>query len=306
MFKFDVEQRIFNIGGVKVGGQPGQLPTVLIGSIFYEGDNIVKDSRKGLFDKEKALELLVKEEEESIRTGNPRIVDVVGSWPEAMINYINFIADKIETPISIDCVDSRVTLAALKHVKEVGLSNRIILNSIHPRTKPEVITAIKESGVKSAIMLTLNERMPTVQGRLDVLKGNSKSRGLIEISEEAGIENTLIDATVLDIPDPGPVSKAIYLIKKRFGLPPGCGAHNALGRWRDRRKIDRSTRDICNVAIHVMPITMGADFLLYGPIKRAPEIYTSCGLADAYVAYLMRQQYRIKPLTKEHPLFKIF
>jgi len=59
-------------------------------------------------------------------------------------------------------------------------------------------------------------------------------------------------------------------------------------------------------AIPKMPITMGADFLLYGPIKRAPEIYTACGLADAYVAYLMRQQYRIKPMTKEHPLFKIF
>lgn len=300
MFKFDVEQRIFNIDGVKLGGQPGQLPTVLIGSIFYEGDNIVKDSKRGLFNKEEAKKMLMKEEEESLRTGNPRIVDVVGSWPESMINYLDFVADTVQSPISLDCVDSRVALAALKHVEEVGLTDRVILNSIHPRTKPEVISAIKESGVKSAIMLTLNERMPTVQGRLDVLKG------LIEISEEAGIENTLIDATVLDIPDPGPVSKAIYLVKKMFGLPPGCGAHNALGRWRDRRKIDRGTRDICNVAIHVMPITMGADFLLYGPINRAPEIYTACGLADAYVAYLMRQQYGLKPLTKEHPLFKIF
>lgn len=306
MFKFDTEQQIFNIGCVKIGGQPGQLPTVLIGSIFYEGDKIVKDPRSGLFDRVKAEELLMRESEESSRTGNPRIVDVVGSWPEAMINYIDFIADIVESPISLDCADSSVALAAIKHVEEVGLTDRALLNSINPITEPEVLSALKESGIRSAIVMTLNTRMPTVQGRLEVLSGEGQSRGMLEISEEAGVESILIDTTVLDIPDPGPVSKAIYMVKDRYGLPAGCGAHNALGRWMERRKLDRTTRLICNAAIHVMPITMGADFMIYGPISRAPEIYTACALADAYVAYSMRQQYRIRPLTNEHPLFKIF
>ena len=51
MFKFEREQQIFNIAGVKVGGQPGQLPTVLIGSIFYHGHRIVVDQKRGDFDK---------------------------------------------------------------------------------------------------------------------------------------------------------------------------------------------------------------------------------------------------------------
>ena len=40
MFKFKTPQKIFQIGKVKIGGQPGQLPTVLIGTIFYEKHKI--------------------------------------------------------------------------------------------------------------------------------------------------------------------------------------------------------------------------------------------------------------------------
>lgn len=34
MFKFDKEQTVFDFGGVKMGGQPGEYPTVLCGTIF--------------------------------------------------------------------------------------------------------------------------------------------------------------------------------------------------------------------------------------------------------------------------------
>ena len=63
MFKFTKKQQIFDVGGVKVGGQPGQLPTVLLGSIFYMGHKIVEDQKKGVFNQEKAEELLKTEAE---------------------------------------------------------------------------------------------------------------------------------------------------------------------------------------------------------------------------------------------------
>ena len=46
MFKFDKKQEVFEVGGVKFGGQPGQYPTVLIGSMFYNRHNIVTDEDK--------------------------------------------------------------------------------------------------------------------------------------------------------------------------------------------------------------------------------------------------------------------
>ena len=54
MFKFETEQKVCEVGGVKFGGQPGEYPTVLIGSIFYAKQRMVKDSMKGDFDKKQA------------------------------------------------------------------------------------------------------------------------------------------------------------------------------------------------------------------------------------------------------------
>jgi tetrahydromethanopterin S-methyltransferase subunit H len=306
MFKFSKEQQIFEIDRVKVGGQPGQLPTVLVGSIFYSGHRIVTDPRRARFDRQQAEELLDQEEEVSRRTGNPRIIDVNAEFAEAMIRYVDFIAEKTESPFLIDSPVVEVSLAALKHVEEVGLANRAIFNSINPSTKPEELRAIREAGVKSAIILTFNSRRPTIEGRMEMLEGRKTGKSLLELSREAGITNTLVDVSVLDVPDPGPVSRAIYLVKDRFGLPAGGGLHNAIGMWRNYKELDQTTSLIANSVVNTMPIALGADFLLYGPMRNATTVFTACALADAYVAYAMRQQHRISPLTREHPLYKIF
>ena len=36
MFKFEKKQEVFDIYGVKIGGQPGEYPTVLAGTIFMQ------------------------------------------------------------------------------------------------------------------------------------------------------------------------------------------------------------------------------------------------------------------------------
>lgn len=303
MFKFDKEQAIFDIAGLKIGGQPGQLPTVMVGSIFYHGDKIVRDEKEGIFDKEKAEELLNKEEEVSARTGNPRIIDVVGAWPKALIKYIDFIADKTDSPFLIDGTTAQVRIEAIKHVSDVGLIDRAVYNSILPGTKPEEINAMKEAGLKSSILLTYNPKKPTIDGRMEVLRG---PEGLLNMAKEAGIEKPIVDATILGVTDPGPVAKAIHLVRNEFGLPAGCGAHNAIDRWHSRKKLDDTMYLTGCVVANITPIIMGANFLLYGPLKRAASMYPPCALADAYIAYSMRQEFKIRPLTREHPLFKIF
>jgi len=49
MFKFDKEQKVFDLGGTTIGGQPGEYPTVLFGSMFYNRHKIVTDEDKGVF-----------------------------------------------------------------------------------------------------------------------------------------------------------------------------------------------------------------------------------------------------------------
>ena len=58
MFRFDKEQVVFDFAGVKMGGQPGEYPTVLAGTIFYGGHNIISDELTGDFDKSRAETLV--------------------------------------------------------------------------------------------------------------------------------------------------------------------------------------------------------------------------------------------------------
>ena len=46
MLRFDKEQIVVDIAGVKMGGQPGEYPTVLAGTIFYGGHNSISDEKK--------------------------------------------------------------------------------------------------------------------------------------------------------------------------------------------------------------------------------------------------------------------
>jgi tetrahydromethanopterin S-methyltransferase subunit H len=63
MFEFTQQQKVFNIDNVRVGGRPGENATVLIGSMFFRGHKIVSDTEKGIFDRQKAKDLLDREEE---------------------------------------------------------------------------------------------------------------------------------------------------------------------------------------------------------------------------------------------------
>jgi tetrahydromethanopterin S-methyltransferase subunit H len=306
MFRFEKPQEIVEIGGVRLGGQPGELPTVLIGSIFYHGDKTVTDHVQGIFDKERALRLLQEDEEQSLRTGNPRMVDVNGLTPEALVKYIDFVAENTSSPFLVDAVSSEARVAAVRHVSEAGLEDRCVFNSIGADIKEEEQAAIREAGIKSAILLLFNKKRPTVDGRVELIEGPAPRAGILDLAREAGVKNFLIDVSVIDVPDPGPAAKACYIIKEKFGLPTGCGPHNAIQMWRQSGKLARSELELANAVAHVTPIIMGANFLLYGPISYSSRIYLPCALADAYVAYIMRQKYGIKPLTKNHPLFKIF
>jgi tetrahydromethanopterin S-methyltransferase subunit H len=300
VFKFDKEQKIFEISGVKIGGQPGQRPTVMMGSIFYFKQKIVKDEKTGEFDEAEAEKMLKREEEISKKTGNPRIVDVCASAPQAFEKRIDFVAKTIEGPFTLDGVTDEVRIAGLEYVKEAGLSSRVVYNSITPMATQAEIAAIREAEVKSSLLLALNTKNPTVLGRMQALAE------LLPLAQKAGIENALVDTANLDIPDPGPVSKAVYLVKEKYGLPAGAGTHNAVNMWRKRRKLEPEQLLMASTVANVLPIIMGADFTLYGPIESAYEAYFYCGLADAFVAHTMRQEYKIEPSSREHPMYKIF
>jgi len=299
MFRFSKEQMVFEISGVKVGGQPGENPTVMIGSIFYRGDKNVQDERSGAFNREAAEDLISKLEEISDRTGLPAILDVVCSTPENARKYLEFAADATEMPISIDFVSEEAGLTGMETAKELGIVDRILLNSINPETNPSIYDKVREVGIRSAIALTYSTKaIISYKERIKLLDV------LIPKMREAGIENILVDTVVLDIATLGLACKAIYEVKERFGYPAGCGAHNAIASWKSlKKKKDKTLSMVCASIANGLPIAIGADFVLYGPINDAKYIFPAISLINAaYAQILMEEGKRPSP---SHPRFKI-
>jgi tetrahydromethanopterin S-methyltransferase subunit H len=306
MLKFDKPQTVFEISGVKIGGQPGEYPTVLIGSIFYDQHKIVSNPAKGEFDRNQAEALIKKQEEMSDKTGNPIVIDVVGSTVEALKRYVDFASSICESPFLVDGPSASIRIPVIQHIAEVGLQNRAIYNSIDYNFKEDELKKILEYKIKSAVCLAHNPKNVWPEGRVDILRGTATQKGLLEAAKTAGIENILVDTAVLDVPSIGLAAKAIQFVKSELGLPAGCGPSNAISTWKKvKTDFGSFARDVCDAGADVATIFSGANFVLYGPIDRSERVFPACAMADAIVAYVARR-YGIKPKVSTHPLFKIF
>ena len=306
MFKYTSEQHVYDINGVKVGGQPGQYPTVLIGSIFYRGHKIVQDGMKGIFDEGAAKALLDQEAELSAETGNPCIIDVLGESVEALTRYVEFVMKNSKAPFLLDSISPEVRMGALKNfAKDEEVRKRLIYNSIEEHYSEEELAVIKESGVETAVILAFSNKALKPKARIKLLTGDGEKEGLIAVAKRAGIEQFLIDPGVLDVASASWTSEAINVVKEEFGYPGGCAPSNAVYLWKKMRSKGTPFFEVAGSSVFTYPVTQGADFILYGPMVNAPWVYRAIATTDAMMAYNNKLT-GVKLGTTEHPLLKIF
>jgi tetrahydromethanopterin S-methyltransferase subunit H len=283
---------------VKVGGIPGKDPTVLIGTIFYQKQKIVQNEQRGLFDKEQAEKLIRRQEELADITGNPCMLDIEGSTAQSLEKYIRFTAESTDVPLMIGGPTPDVRQAGLNVVDEGGLAGRVIYNSLMPGCSVDEIESIKDAGVASAVLLAYNVTDLTPGGRLEALTG------LLETAREHSIGKPLLDTFVMDVPSLGVAFQTLMDVKSVFGLPAGCGPHNAIGLWKGLRKKMglRSIRSIV-ASVNAFAASAGADFILYGPIEAAGVVFPAVAMVDASYAFPIIQ--KGTRLSRSHPFFRI-
>ena len=300
MFDYVAEQKIFEIGGAKIGGIPGLNPTVLVNSIFYSKDKLVIDAKTGVFDKKATEDTLAMLASLTERTGNPTMLDVVSSTPEAMVKYLEFLVDATEFPLVMDGSDSpQVNTAGLMYAKESGFLHRVILNSLTPDTKEDFYEVVKETGLENVILLTFNaESMTSATKRIEI------ADKLIQKALDIGIKKVMIDTGVLDLPSLGIACKTQHLLKSKYGYPVGSGAHNAYSTWKGlETKFGKQAKKPALVGTSLMPVSLGADFVLTGPSKDAHIIYPCVAMIDVALSGMYIEE-RKRP-EKPHPRYLI-
>jgi tetrahydromethanopterin S-methyltransferase subunit H len=306
LYRFEREQSVVSISGVRFGGQPGEFPTVLAGTIFYQGHKIVQDEDQGFFDRDRAETLVVNQAELSDETGNPAVLHIYARTGSAFERYMDFVERVWSGPLIIDSADVATRLSMAELVSEVGYADQTIYNSINLATTHSEEMAIRESEVDSAILLAYNPAEPGVDGSIKMLEtgGSVREKGLIPLAKELGITNLLIDQGVVPLGSgAGSALRFSVSAKARFGLPVGSGIHNAISSWPWLKGRSLQDRRCCDAAATAMQQLSAGDFVLYGPIENSEFIFPVAAMADILVAEAVRDL-DIWP-APEHPVNRL-
>ena len=300
MFDYRADQKTLEIGGIRIGGLPGRIPTGLIPSIFYANDRLVKNTDTGEFDRNATEDILNMLTDLTDRTGLGTMLDVVASTTEAMERYLQYLVDTTEFPLLIDGSDSlEVNSAGINFAKESGFLDRVIINSLTPDTKDELYSVVKDAGLKNALLLTFNSSsMVSISKRVEI------ADELIEKALKAGVQSIMIDTGVMDLPTLGIACKTQHILKDKYGYPVGSGAHNAVSTWAGlKQKFGKAAKKPALVGSSLMPVSLGADFVLMGPAKDASIVYPSVAMIDVALSGILIEE-RFRP-DKPHPRYLV-
>ena len=344
MFRFEKEQSVWDFNGTKIGGQPGEYPTVLGASIFYNKHEIVKNDHTGEIDKETAEGLWNRCLELTDITGIPFFIQIIGEFGEAFESYIDwFTSIDNKTAFLMDSSAPAALAHATKYVTEVGVADRAIYNSINGSIGQENIDVIAASDVTAAIVLAFNPADPSVAGRQKVLNEGGvagQEKGMIQIAEECGITRPILDtaATPLGLGSGGSY-REILACKAIHGYPTGGAYHNMtvswtwLKRWKGSKKnpsqmaatlegkdkvktqllhhylggmdgMIQAAWSAPDIGCNLIASTLGADLIMFGPIENVEAMITAQAYGDITILEAARDL-GIDVKSENHPIFKL-
>lgn len=299
MFSFAKEQEIFDISGIKIGGQPGLYPTVLLGGLFFKGEPDFDSGKKQL---QNMLDL-------SKKTGNPAVPDFFirkEEYIEDITNFIESIVPKSH-PFSIDIIEPSLKVKTLEYLDEKNLLSRAIYNSIHVGIKDEEREALKKHTPEMAIIVAFNPKDKSPDGKIEVLQNgaNLTDAGLLDIAKNLGIKKILVDTAAMAPGDNSGASiAAIPVIKEEYGLPTGCAIHNVVekSKWLDDFK---SARNPVDASSNINIPLFGGDFAIFGPIAHADIVFPIIAWQDILISEYTENYFGITP-DDSHPRRKLF
>ncbi len=301
-FRYEREQKVCNIGGIKVGGQPGENPPLLMASLFQKGDKLIESRKRRKFDQEGAAQRIKEMERISDETGVPGIVAMVANSPEEMKAYVDFFVSVSDRPFAIDIWVQETRVEATRYICEQGLADRLLYNSITPWDEdiPGQVETIRGLGVKHIVVQAFDVEDKTPTGR-------PKSLGkMMEVVGKAGFESILVDTAVMNLPATAFSLLANGLVKEEFGLPAGGAPSNGTYMWKESREKWGPKGFVgVDAGIHAVS-ALASDFMLYGPMTGTQRIFPAVAAASALLATLVYQDTNRLPQSESHPLNLLF
>lgn len=301
MFQFLTEQKVFTIGTVQVGGQPGERPPLLIASMFHNKDRILQD-RKGNFDRERAKALIRKQEELSASTGIPSMIALVANTAEEAQLYIDFYLETTDMPFGIDMWVAEKRAKATEYIAKLGVQDKFLYNSITPWDKDiqGQVAKLKDLGIKHVVVQAFDDKDQSPAGRLKSLEAL--------LSQGAGdFDTVIVDTSVMNLPATSFSLIANKLIKEKTGLPCGGAYSNGTHMWKESKDLwGMDGFRAMDAVAQGMSSVLWSDYNFYGPVVTAPRIFPAVATAHMLLSTLVYDETRRIPEDNGLPIRKYF
>jgi tetrahydromethanopterin S-methyltransferase subunit H len=301
MFQFSTEQKIFTIEDIRIGGQPGVNPPLQIASMFHNKDRILQD-RKGNFNRQKAKELIKKQEELSASTGIPSMVAMVANTAEEAQIYIDFYLETTEMPFGIDMWVADKRAKATEYVAKLGAQDKFLYNSITPWDKDirGQVSKLKDLGIKHVVVQAFDDKDQSPTGRLTSLES------LLEQGADS-FETVIVDTSVMNLPATSFSLIANKIIKEKTGLPCGGAYSNGTHMWKESKEVwGLEGFKAMDAVAQGMSSVLWSDFNFYGPIVTAPRIFPAVATAHILLSTLAYHETGVIPENSDLPIKKYF
>ena len=276
--------RQLTIGNATIGGPLGSRSGLLVGSIFYDKHSVVKDAFEGVFDEERAGQLLKSATLAAQRNGVQLAVDVIAASATAIERFLPFVAENCPLPMMINSSEAEVHIAGLEVAAKLGVLDRCIFASLNMDTEDDEIAALKKYRPAAVMIMANDGADPSPEGCCAFIEDY-----YLPMLDDIGTDVAIADLGTMDVPSVGLCLRGIAAVRQRFGFPAGCAFSNCISQWTGLRELGREYVNYSLGAALVACRAAGADFLHYGLIEKTKPMAHIAGSAEVFYGFAAQE-----------------
>jgi len=235
---------------------------ILVGSMFYQGDNAVLDADNGKLDESKALRRMEKTQRLAEQYGISFVLDIEIPALACATPILDLVKEHSRCPLWISSFDAGMRLKACETAVAKGLADRIYYSTLNYMSDEAEFNAVAGMGLKPVVQL-FDPEDPFPDGYL------AKAEELLGRATAAGtaLAAVILLPTVLDFGSIPLSVSTIGRLKEKYGLPVCLTSVGPVYKWAKESSPD--TRRLLLASILTYSVAAGADLVHMGSIKRA-------------------------------------
>ncbi|TXT59395.1 MAG: Tetrahydromethanopterin S-methyltransferase subunit H [Promethearchaeota archaeon] len=266
----------YQYGDFEMGVGHFELPPVLIGTIFYDGETILERDNPVNFSEGKAKKRIDNHFKLSLKYKIPGLVELSAPDPESMKKYLDFYLDNYEPPFVLGGT-FEARKAGIIHLKERGIkSNQYIYNTISNLKNKKELDLLKNNNIETVVILILGSESMTSTQRYNYLvkKREPYNVNLIEGIRQLGVDKIWIDGGVINLESLAYILETQQLISESLQLPVGTAPNLFLFQYSSPR-LNKKFHTKYRRASIMFIATWYSNFIFYGAIEDATECFAS-------------------------------